>query len=178
MTATKKIAVIALMAATLSGGKTALSFVPNVEIVTVLIALYAYVFGMSYVFPCVLVFVTAEIFIWGLNTWVVSYYIYWPTVAFVFSVLGKRQAKLFSVTLSAVILTLFFGVLTSLIDVGLLTGSFDNFWYRFAVMYARGIVFFAVHVFSNLIVFLALFNPLEKTLEKLKKQLENKNAVL
>ena len=178
MTATKKIAVIALMAATLSGGKTALSFVPNVEIVTVLIALYAYVFGLSYVFPCVLVFVPAEIFIWGLNTWVVSYYIYWPTVAFVFSVLGKRQAKLFAVTLSAVILTLFFGVLTSLIDVGLLTGSFDNFWHRFAVMYARGIVFFAVHVFSNLIVFLALFNPLKKTLEKLKKQLENKNAVL
>ena len=43
----KKIAVIALMSATLTGGKMAMSFIPNVEPVSILLALYAYVFGID-----------------------------------------------------------------------------------------------------------------------------------
>ena len=40
-----KIALIAVMAATLEGGKLALAAIPNVEIVTLLCAVYGYVFG-------------------------------------------------------------------------------------------------------------------------------------
>ena len=171
MQTSKKIAVIALMSATLTGGKMAMSFIPNVEPVSILLALYAYVFGIFYAVPCAVVFVTVEVFIWGVNTWVISYFIYWPLVAVVFSVLGRHNAKLWQTTLAATLLTLFFGVLTSLVDVGLFMGRFDNFWARFATMYVRGIVFFAIHVTSNCIIFVAAFNPLKKVLKKLKVNL-------
>ena len=41
MKSAKSIATIALMAATLSGGKLVMSMLPNIEPVTILIALYA-----------------------------------------------------------------------------------------------------------------------------------------
>ncbi len=171
MQTSKKIAVIALMSATLTGGKMAMSFIPNVEPVSILLALYAYVFGIFYALPCAIVFVTTETFIWGVNTWVISYFIYWPLLAIVFSLLGKRKAKLWQTILTAVLMTLLFGVLTSLVDVGLFMGRFDNFWARFATMYARGILFFAIHVMSNCVIFAAAFNPLKKILSKLKQNL-------
>ena len=65
---------------------------------------------------------------------------------------------------------LFFGVLTSLVDVGLFMGAFDNFWQRFGIMYARGIPFFATHVVSNFALFLLCYKPLCKALTKTKKQ--------
>lgn len=171
MQTAKKITVIALMSATLTACKTATAFIPNVEPVSILLALYAYVFGIWYALPCAIVFVTAETLIWGVNTWVISYYIYWPLFAIVFSFLGRRNAKLWQAAFAAVILTLFFGVLTSLIDVGLFMGMFDDFWARFAIMYVRGIAFFAIHVISNCMIFAAAFNPLKSVLAKLKQNM-------
>ena len=40
-----KLALIAIMSATLEAGKLALAFIPNVEIVTLLCGVYGYVFG-------------------------------------------------------------------------------------------------------------------------------------
>ena len=84
----RKIAVIALMTATIEGGKLALSFIPNVEIVTLLCALYGYIFGWSGIISTYL-FVVIESVIWGFNTWVVTYVIYWPMVAFIFILFFK-----------------------------------------------------------------------------------------
>lgn len=168
MNAAKKIAVIALMSATLTGGKMAMSFLPNIEPVSILLALYSFVFGIWFALPCALVFVAAETLLWGVNTWVISYFIYWPLVAVVFAALGKANAKLWQCLLAITLLTLFFGVLTSLVDVGLFMGRFDNFWARFAAMYARGAVFFAIHVVSNFVIFLSVFNPLKKLLRLIK----------
>ena len=157
MQTSKKIAVIALMSATLTGCKMAMSFIPNVEPVSILRALYAYVFGIYYALPCAIVFVTTETFIWGVNTWVISYFIYWPLLATVFSLLGKRKARLWQTILTAVLMTLLFGVLTSLVDVGLFLGRFDNFWALFAAMYALVILFCAVHVVCYCVLLTAAF---------------------
>ena len=87
-----KLALIAVMAATLEGGKLALSFIPNVEIVTLLCAVYGYVFGLSGI-VATYVFVGLETLIWGANTWVVTYLIHWGAVALVFMLLGKARVK-------------------------------------------------------------------------------------
>ena len=114
----KKIAIIAMMSATLEGAKLALSFIPNVEIVTLLCALYGYVFGWSGIIAAYL-FVAIESLIWGFNTWVITYLIYWPLVTFCFMLLGKYDIKnRLVITLTASVLTVFFGVLSSLIDTG------------------------------------------------------------
>ncbi|MBR2303401.1 MAG: hypothetical protein IKA42_06340 [Clostridia bacterium] len=170
MKTAKGIATIAVMAATLFGGKMVMSVLPNIEPVTILIALYATVFGFAYVLPATAVFVVLDVLIYGINTWVVSYFIYWPLVALVFAIVNHKQKNLWINVFTAVLLTLFFGVLTSLVDVGLFMGAFDNFWYRFGIMYARGIPFFATHVVSNFALFLLCYKPLCKALTKTKKQ--------
>jgi hypothetical protein len=169
----RKIAVIALMTATIEGGKLALSFIPNVEIVTLLCALYGYIFGWSGIISTYL-FVVIESVIWGFNTWVVTYVIYWPMVAFIFMILGKYEIKNRAViTLCATLLTISFGVLSSLIDTGLLSGFFKDFGKRFSIIYIRGIVFYLVQTICNFALFLGAFRPLEQKIndicpEKLK----------
>ena len=158
----RKIAVIALMTATIEGGKLALSFIPNVEIVTLLCALYGYIFGWSGIISTYL-FVVIESVIWGFNTWVVTYVIYWPMVAFIFMILGKYEIKNRAViTLCATLLTISFGVLSSLIDTGLLSGFFKDFGKRFSIIYIRGIVFYLVQTICNFALFLGAFRPLEQ----------------
>lgn len=166
----RTIALVGIMAATVECGKLALSFIPNVEIVTILLALYGYVFGLWGVLAAV-VFVSIEPLIYGFGTWVISYYIHWPIVALVFMLLSKlRIRNRWAVTAVAVVLTAWFGVLTSLVDIGLFSGTFDNFWYRFGIYYVRGITFYAIQIICNAVMFALLFCYLAKKLEKIKLQ--------
>ncbi|MDE6275928.1 MAG: hypothetical protein K2M75_05250 [Clostridia bacterium] len=162
-----KLALIAIMAATLEGGKLALASIPGVEIVTLLCAVYGYVFGICGIIATY-IFVGLETLIWGVNTWVISYIIHWGCVAFVFMLLGKFKIRnRLIATATAVILTTTFGVLTSLIDTGLLTGFWNNFWKRFAIMYVRGTNFYIVQIICNLLLFLIVFKPLVKLFDKI-----------
>ena len=162
-----KIALIAIMAATLEVGKLALSFIPNVEVVTLLCGVYGYVFGF-YGIIATYVFVGLETLIWGVNTWVLTYLIHWGVVTFVFALLGKFKVKnILIITAVAVALTAAFGVLSSLIDTGLLTGFWKNFWKRFAILYARGFAFYIVEIVCNLILFPLLFRPLVNRIGKI-----------
>ena len=167
--AVKYAALVGMMAATVECAKLSLAVIPNVEAVSLLIALYSFVFGWAGVISAV-VFVCIEPLVWGMGTWFVSYLIYWPLLAFVFFILGRaRLGNRFLVTGAITLLTFVFGILTSLVDIGLFSGSFDNFFYRFGIYYARGLVFYAVHIGSNFIIFLLLFVPLERLLVKIKR---------
>lgn len=160
-----RVVLVGILAATISCGKFILSAIPNVEVVTLLTALYGYVFGI-YGFLASVVFVCVEPLLYGVGTWVVSYIIYWPTVATVFAVLGKRKVKnRFLLTFFATLLTAFFGVLTSLVDVGLFLGYFEDFFHRFAIMYARGIWFYITQIVCNIVLFSLVFKFLANKLE-------------
>ena len=164
----KKIALVGIMAATLECGKLALAAIPNVEVVTLLLAIYGYSFGWLGI-AASFVFVAIEPLIYGFGTWVITYLIYWPTVALIFMLLGRAKIKnRFIMTAVAVTLTFLFGVLSSLVDVGLFTGYFDNFIYRFIIYYARGIIFYAVQIACNAVLFLTLFPFFRRRLEGLK----------
>ena len=157
-----------MMAATIECAKLALAAIPNVEAVSLLIALYSYVFGFIGVLSA-LVFVCIEPLVWGMGTWVISYFIYWPALALVFFLLGKIGFKnRYLITFTVTLMTFLFGILTSFVDIGLFSGSFDNFFYRFGIYYARGVVFYVVHIVSNTIIFITLFPPLLKLLNKIK----------
>lgn len=176
----KQIATTALFASTLTGGKLALSFIPNVEIVTILIAVYATVWGWKYTLPAVNIFVVVETLLYGFNTWVISYFIHWNFLAVVFLLFRPfitrfpLWLKIIVATVAAAVITTLFGVLTSLIDtlLGYTSQGFviatKDFWYRFGVLYARGAVFFAIHIVSNTILFATAYYPLCKVLTKLR----------
>lgn len=165
------IALTGVMAATLEAVKLALSALPNIELVSLLLALYGYVFGLSGVLAAV-IFVVAEILIWGLNTWVISYLIYWPVFALLFWLIGKKISNRFAITGIAIVMTFLFGVLTSLIDIGLFSGYWDSFFERFTIYYLRGVWYYVVHIVCNTVVFITLFKPLEALFRKLKVQFD------
>lgn len=165
-----RIALVGICAALIEVVKLALASIPNVEGVTLLNAVFGYCFGWYGVLAS-LVFVSIEPLIWGYNTWVLSYYLYWPFVALVFYLLGKRGVRNRVVlTAVAVALTVWFGILTSLVDVGLFTGFWDHFWSRFHIYYWRGIWFYVVQVACNAVVFPFLFRPLSNLLTKLRNR--------
>ena len=163
----RAIALVGICAATIECGKLVFSAIPNFEVVTLLTALYGYAFGWVGVLASV-VFVCIEPLIYGINTWVVLYFIYWPLVAIVFMLLRRAKIKnRWLITLIAVVLTVFFGVLSALIEIGLFSGSFDRFFYRFAIYYSRGIIFYAIQIASNAVLFPFLFPYLSDKLQKL-----------
>ncbi len=168
--AARIIALVGIMAASVECGKLALSFLPNIEVVTILLALYGYVFGVWGAVAAV-VFVCIEPMIYGFSTWVVSYFLYWPLVSIVFMLLSRLRVKnRFVLSGVAVLLTVWFGVLTSLIDTGLLSGFFDDFFSRFVIMYARGVAFYAAQTVCNAVLFVLLFRFLSDKLYVIKRQ--------
>ena len=168
-----------MYAALLVGGKEALAALPNIEVVTLFTAICAFSWGLAVVLPAVNVFIVVDMAIWGVNTWIISYFIHWNVVALCFWALGKvnfRQIwqKVVCATTLATILTVLFGVLTSVVDtlVGY-TGKgffvdFDNVLARFAALYATGVPFFVTHIVCNLALFACAFLPLERLNNKAK----------
>lgn len=177
-----------MYAGLLVGGKAALSAIPNVEIVTLLIALCAYCWGLGVALPAVGAFIVVETMFYGFNTWVISYVIHWNAVAVAFWLISlvktKNNAlKAVLATVLAVVVTALFGVVTSLVDtlIGFVPkkGFFvvwDNFFVRFGAVYARGIAFYVTQIVCNVALFAAAFVPLNKVNQKAKVRLLAEDA--
>ena len=168
----RQIAFIGIMAATLECGKLVLSALPNIEVVTVLCALYGYVFGIYGVIAA-LVFVFIEPFIWGIGSWIISYIIYWPLVALVFMLLSRRKVKnRFLLTGVAVGLTVLFGILSSVIDAAFYLGINEYYFKNVIIYYLRGIPFYLAQIATNAVIFPTLFLFLAEKLEKIKASIK------
>lgn len=165
------IAVSAMFAALLVGGKEALAVLPNVEVITLLVAVCVYVWGLQVALPAVNVFIAVDMAIWGVNTWVVSYLIHWNILLLCFWLLSKvrfrnRAIEIVGATAVAVIMTALFGILTSAVDTLIgFTGKgffvdFDNVLHRFAAMYVAGAYFYLIHILCNFALFAVAFLPL------------------
>lgn len=162
---------VAVMAAMLTALKFALSFVPNVEVVTLLIMVYAAVFGAAYVLPSVFVFCAVEVAIYGVGSWVILYFIYWPTLAFLSCVLFARRRHLLVAAVTAAVMSALFGVFSACCDtlyvaVGLYEGDLARYWLAY---YVRGLYFDLVHTASNFVVIAVLFKPLCAAGDRIKR---------
>ncbi|MBO7389895.1 MAG: hypothetical protein J6U39_00485 [Clostridia bacterium] len=167
---TKDIVLTALAAALLSAGKQALAAIPNVEVVTLLIMLYAACFKPQIAFIATGVFIVIECFIWGIHTWVLAYIIHWNFVAFATFLLARvfKVKNRFIYLAFTIIVTACFGVLTTLIDAIIGAGrSTRTFSHIFVVTYVRGIYFYIVHVVGNAAFNIVLFAPMRTLLDKL-----------
>lgn len=164
----RAVALVGIMAATLECGKLALSFLPNIEVVTLLCALYGYAFGI-YGIIAAAVFVCIEPLIYGFGSWILSYFIYWPLVAFVFMLLRKRGVRgRLVLTAAALGLTVLFGLLSAAVDAAFYLGINENYLTNFCLYYIRGIVFYLVQLACNGALFPTLFLFLAEKLEQIK----------
>ena len=167
----KTIATVGVMAATLECAKLVLSFLPNIEVVSILTALYGYVFGCAGVIAS-FIFVMIEPLIWGFGPWFITYLIYWPLLAFVFMCLGKRKIENRWVVLAIIFgLTVGFGVLSSIIDVALYIGINKHYFSNLILYYVRGIGFYLTQIACNIVLFLLIFKPLRDRLKQIKGRL-------
>ncbi len=168
LSASKHVALVAVMSATLVGGKFALSFVPNIEIVTTLLLVYAFVFGPDAV-AAALVFCTCDMLLYPPSLDVIlAYYIYWPlltTAGFSLKLAGVKTDAPYLLT--ALIFTACFGLLTTATSHFILGLPF---W----PTYVAGLVFYGLHLVSTLIFMLVAFKPLTRALEKLNRQFNAK----
>ncbi len=167
----KKCTLVGIMAASLTVFKLVLSFIPNVEVVTLLTALYGYTFGPLGIMAS-FVFVIIEMLVYGINIWVIEYFLHWPLVALVFALLAKIGIKSKVIfTISAFILTFWFGLMTSTVDQIYYGGFTDTLPQRIFVYYLRGVFFYITQLATNLILFPLVFVPLADRIKIITKKM-------
>ena len=132
---------------------------PNIEPVSLLVLLYAAVFGWKCLYP-VYVFVVMEILFYGLGLWNVNYLYIWAVPALAGVILRKMEGSLGWALVSGVF-GLAFGALCGIVDL------FIGGWAYALTKWASGIPFDLLHCAGNFGIALILFKPLRRVLERL-----------
>lgn len=165
MTRVKKLCQIALISATLTACKFALSYVANVEIVTLILVATTLGLGFTIGFSSSIIFCLIEMLIYGVGPWVVAYFIHFPLVTVLVGLVSKTKRKHIYAIILAVIATIGFGVLSTIMEV-LMFSSTQDFGEKFVFRYIAGIPFFVTHVVSNAIILSFGVYPLTKLFER------------
>ena len=155
----RQITLFGILAALTFGAKVAMSALPNIEPVTLLLLVFGAVFGWKSLFIAY-VYVLAEILFYGIGTWNINYLYIWVIPA----ALGWGLRKMKHPALWAVVSGLFgllFGALCAPVD--LCIGGLG-----YAVSkWISGIPFDAAHCAGNFVMALLLFTPLRNLTQRL-----------
>jgi len=155
----KDIAIIAMLSAILITVQVTLGFLPNVELVSVLIILYTLVFGRKSL-AIIYVFVTVEGFIYGFGLWWFNYLYVWTILYFITRLFKKYRSPLVWAIISG-FYGLSFGALCAIpyfIAGGIASGM--AYW-------TMGIPFDVIHGVSNFFITLFVFIPFYYIMKKL-----------
>ena len=169
------IATCAMMSAMLTTGKLALSWAANVEVVSVLIVLFALSLGLRRTLIAVNCFILTEVMLYPAHIWIPCYFIHFNSFAVIMYLVAKpieksRLKKVMSVLLGvlAAFLTFLFGILTTSFEV-LIGNSIYSFWKAFGIRYAAGTWYFVTHITCNFLTISILLPILLPVLRKLVK---------
>lgn len=158
----RDIALTGVMIATMEAVKMALSFLPGVELVTLLIVLYGLVFGRR-IYYAIAAFVLIEGCLYGFGIWWVMYLYIWPLLAFFARLFRKHEEVWFWAVVTG-FYGLLFGALCALPYLVI------DGWHGALVWWVAGIPHDIIHGISNATLTLILFQPLYGTLKKLQVQ--------
>ena len=146
----------AILGAMTFSAKYVMSFLPNIEPVSLMVMLFAVVFGWKWVYP-VYLYVVMEILFYGISLWNINYLYIWAVLAVVSMFLKDMKSPLAWALLSGVF-GLLFGALCGIVDVFI--GGFS-----YAVTkWVSGIPFDIAHCAGNFVIALLLFKPLRELL--------------
>ena len=160
----REIALFGILGALTFGLKFAMSWLPNIEPVSLLVLLYAVVFGRKCLYPIYL-YVALEILFYGIQLWNINYLYIWAILALIAWLMRRSNDPLTWAMLSGVF-GLCFGLLCA--PVYLFTGGIG-----FAVSWwTAGIPYDLLHCAGNFVMALLLFVPLRKLLDKLYRKLQ------
>ena len=159
-TAIAKTATLGLAAAILIAVQVAMSPLPNIELVTLLVILYTLHFGCNALY-IIYVFAAVEGLIWGFHIWWIIYLYIWTILFFAARLFKGSRSPLFWAVVGA-IFGLLFGTLCS-IPYFVLGGVAGGLAYIIA-----GIRFDLTHCAGNFTLILVLFKPLDLVFSKIK----------
>ncbi len=158
----RKLTRIALLSAILYVSKVALEFLPNVELVSLLVIIYTLVFGKE-TFLIITVFNLFELIQWGFGTWWVSYLYTWPLLCAVTLLLKKAVKEEFIVwSIVSGMFGLVFGALFAVAYIPVDIAYALTYW-------ISGLPFDVWHAVWNFVLMLVLGKPLYTVLGRMKK---------
>ena len=170
----KECAFIAVFVATTVSVQIALSFVPGVEIVTVMFVAYSFVMGVKRgVISAVAFALIRQIFFGFAPTVLILYLIYFPMLTIGFGFLGGRLNNplkyLIPLSLFACICTVFFTMIDNILT---------PLWYGYGekstwLYFTASLPFMITQVICTAISAVCLFFPLYKIFSTLKRTLES-----
>ena len=139
--------------------KYVMSFLPNIEPVSLMVMLFAVVFGKKWVYP-VYLYVAMEILFYGISLWNINYLYIWAVLAIAARLLRNMRSPLGWALLSGAF-GLLFGALCGIVDVFVGGGAYA------VTKWVSGIPFDIAHCAGNFVIALLLFRPLRGLMEKL-----------
>lgn len=160
----REVVLFGVLGALMFALQVAMSPLPNIEPVSLLVMLFAVTFGWKALFP-VYVFVVMEILFYGFSLWNV-YYLYIWTILAVAAILLRRQESVLVWAILSAVFGLAFGALCGIVDVFI-----GGFAYAGA-KWVSGIPFDVIHCVGNFVMTLLLFKPLRKVLSRLRQSLQ------
>ena len=142
----------------------AMSGLPNIEPVSLLVMVFAVVFGKKSLYS-VYVYVLLDILLFGIGIWNIYYFYIWAILAFVAIAFRKNENPLLWAVISGAF-GLLFGAFCAPVDIFI-----GGFGYA-AGKWVSGIPFDLLHCAGNFVLALVLFVPLRKLLDKLYRRMK------
>lgn len=156
------VCMLGVATASLTAVKFALSWLANVELVSVLLVWYTLLFKRLRSFFIANLFIIVECFIYGFGLWILYYVIHWNCLVLLISILSRRGVKKsIFFALWCAFLTFLFGIQTTALDV-IFYSPLTSFLSSFATRYFMGLSFFITHIVSVFVSVLVLLPPLSK----------------
>ena len=154
----RELVLFAILGSMTFAAKYVMSFLPNIEPTSLMVMLFAVVFGRKWVYPTYL-YVALEILFYGISLWNLNYLYIWAVLAIAAGFMKKMQHPLGWAMVSG-IFGLLFGALCGIVDIFI-----GGFPYAVA-KWVSGIPFDIAHCLGNFFIALILFRPLRQLLEQ------------
>ncbi len=151
--------VLTMLGVLLNTAKFILQALPNVELVSLLLMVYTYSFGIKALIPTY-IYVGIEILIYGINIWNVMYLYVWAVLVLVCLPFRRVRSGLIFAFISG-FFGIFFGTLCA-------APYFFTLGPEFAIAWViSGLSFDLVHGVANFIFAILLYVPLTKAMDRI-----------
>ena len=154
-----QIALFGMLGALTFGMKVAMAGLPNIEPVSLMVMLFAVVFGWKGLYPTYL-YVMLEMLLYGLGFWNVNYLYVWLILFLVALAVKKLQHPLWWALVSG-LFGMAFGLLCCPVYAAIGGWDYALRWWM------SGIIYDIPHAIGNFVIALVLFVPLRKLLKRL-----------
>ena len=154
-----EIALFGVLAALTFSAKLVMSGLPNIEPVSLMVMIFAVIFGKKGLYP-LYVYVVMEFLFFGFGLWNINYLYVWPILFVAARLLRNMESPVGWAILSGTF-GLCFGALCGIVDI------FIGGWSYAIAKWVAGLNFDLWHCGGNFVIALLLFKPMRKLTDQL-----------